>query len=45
MKKTKMSLAQIRAKYKDEWVLLAHYDLDEKNEPLNGVVIAHSKWA
>lgn len=43
MKKTKMSLAQIRAKYKDEWVLLAHYDLDERNEPLNGIVIAHSK--
>jgi len=43
MKKTKMSLAQIRAKYKDEWVLLAYYDLDERNEPLSGVVVAHSK--
>jgi len=43
MKKNKMSLAQIRAKYKDEWVLLAYYDLDERNEPLNGVVVAHSK--
>ena len=43
MKKTKMSLAEIKAKYKDEWVLLAHYDLDNRNEPLNGVVMAHSK--
>ena len=43
MKKTKMSLAEIKAKFKDEWVLLAHYDLDNRNEPLNGVVMAHSK--
>jgi hypothetical protein len=43
MKKTKMSLPQIRSKYKDEWVLLGHFDLDERNEPLHGVVVAHSK--
>ena len=43
MKKAKMSLPQIRAKYKDEWVLLGQYDLDDRNEPLNGVVVAHSK--
>lgn len=43
MKKTRMSVAQIKAKYKDEWVLLANYDLDDKNEPLSAVVVAHSK--
>ncbi len=43
MKRRKMSVAQIKAKYKDEWVLLADYDLDDRNEPLAGVVVAHSK--
>ena len=43
MKKRKMPVAQIKAKYKDEWVLLADYDLDDRNEPLRGVVVAHSK--
>lgn len=43
MKKRKMSVGQIKAKYKDEWVLLADYDLDDRNEPLRGVVMAHSK--
>lgn len=42
MKRRKMSVAQ-KAKYKDEWVLLADYDLDDRNEPLAGVVVAHSK--
>ena len=32
MKKRRMPVIQIKAKYKDEWVLLADYDLDEKNE-------------
>jgi hypothetical protein len=41
--KKKLSMAQIKAKFKDEWVLLAHYDLDDRNEPLNGIVIDHSK--
>lgn len=43
MKRRKTPVAQIKAKYKDEWVLLADYDLDDKNEPLRGVVVAHSK--
>ena len=43
MEKRKMSMAQIKARYKDEWVLLADYDLDKRNEPLRGVVVAHSK--
>lgn len=43
MKRRKMPVAQIRAKYKDEWVLLSDYDVDERNEPLSGVVMAHSK--
>ena len=43
MKKRKMAIARIKAKYKDEWVLLADYHLDERNEPITGVVAAHSK--
>jgi hypothetical protein len=43
MKGRKMSVAQIKTKYRDEWVLLADYHLDERNEPISGVVVAHSK--
>ena len=43
MKKSKLPIAKIRTKFKDEWVLLDQYELDERNEPLRGVVIAHSK--
>jgi len=43
MKPEKLPITQIKAKYKDEWVLLADYDLDEMNEPRSGVVVAHSK--
>lgn len=43
MKGKRMSIAQIKTKYKDEWLLLADYRLDDKNEPVSGVVIAHSK--
>ena len=43
MKGRRKSVAQIRAKYKDQWVLLADYQLDDRNEPISGVVVAHSK--
>ena len=43
MKGRRTSIAQIKAKYKNEWVLLADYHLDDRNEPVSGVVVAHSK--
>jgi hypothetical protein len=43
MKRKQLGITQIKAKYKDEWVLLANYELDDMNEPRSGVVVAHSK--
>lgn len=37
------SIKKIKEKFKDEWVLLSDYELNECYEPISGVVIAHSK--
>lgn len=39
----KESIEMIKQAYKNEWVLLTDYEIDEYNEPLLGVVVAHSK--
>lgn len=39
----KESIEVIKEKYKDEWVLISDYELDEALNPLCGVVVAHSK--
>ena len=39
----KEDIESIKKTYADEWVLLADYEIDESNEPLLGVVAAHSK--
>ncbi len=39
----KESIETIKQTYKNEWVLLTDYEIDEYNEPLLGVVVAHSK--
>ena len=36
-------IESIKEKHRDEWVLLSDCELDEFNEPLSGVVVAHSK--
>jgi hypothetical protein len=38
-----LKIAAIKRKYRDQWVLLADYRLNERNEPLEGIVVAHSK--
>ncbi|MBU0568761.1 hypothetical protein KKC52_12055 [bacterium] len=43
MAKEKEKIEVIKKRYKDEWVLIADYELDEGLNPLCGVVIAHSK--
>jgi hypothetical protein len=37
------SIQSIRKKHKDEWVLLSDFETDEFEEPVSGVVVAHSK--
>jgi len=39
----KESIETIKQTYKNEWVLLTDYEIDEYNEPLLGAVVAHSK--
>lgn len=39
----KESIETIKQTYENEWVLLTDYEIDEYNEPLLGVVVAHSK--
>jgi hypothetical protein len=39
----KESIERIKQTYENEWVLLTDYEIDEYNEPLLGVVVAHSK--
>jgi hypothetical protein len=39
----KENIKSIMKTYANEWVLLADYEIDESNEPLLGVVVAHSK--
>jgi hypothetical protein len=39
----KRDIETIKKIYANEWVLLADYEVDEFNEPLSGVVIAHSQ--
>ena len=39
----KESIETIKQTYKNEWVLLTDYEIDQYNEPLLGVVVAHSK--
>jgi len=39
----KSSTKKIKQKFKDEWVLLSNFETNEFNEPISGVVIAHSK--
>jgi len=39
----KEDIETIRKRYANEWVLLTDYEIDEYNEPLLGVVVAHSK--
>lgn len=39
----KENIKTIKKTYANEWVLLADYEVDESNEPLLGIVVAHSK--
>ena len=39
----KENVETIKKTYADEWVLLSDYEIDESNEPLLGMVVAHSK--
>lgn len=43
MKRKKERIETIKKRYKDEWVLIADYELDETLNPLCGIVVAHSK--
>lgn len=43
MKTKRLKISTIKRKYHDQWVLLADYRLNELNEPLDGVVVEHSK--
>ena len=36
-------LIDIKRKYPNEWILIADYETDDLAEPLEGVVIAHTK--
>ena len=37
------TIEKIKSKYKDEWVLIEVLEKNEKNQPLKGNVLAHSK--
>lgn len=39
----KENIKTIKKTYANEWVLLADYEVDESNQPILGLVVAHSK--
>ncbi len=43
MKAKQLKISTIKRKYRDQWVLLANYRVNELNEPLEGIVVEHSK--
>jgi hypothetical protein len=43
MKSKRLKISTINRKYRGQWLLLANCRLDEMNEPLDGIVVEHSK--
>jgi len=42
VKEEKLSLAEMKKRYKNEWLLIANYETNDAKQVQRGIVIAHS---